>query len=76
MNLAVASPSPSLTLQLPVLATPPITVLLRVTDTHPVGFPAQWFTLPITATGNGVTRTLSMGLLVGGVRVYLPVVWK
>jgi hypothetical protein len=76
VTLTTASPSPSLTLSLPALVTPPVTVTLRVTDTHPSGSPAQWFTIPITATGGSVTRSASVGLLVGGVRVYLPVVWK
>ncbi len=76
VNLSAVSPSPSLMLSFPTLATPPITVTLRVTDTHPPGFPATWYTIPITATGSGVTRTLSVGLLVGGVRVYLPIVLK
>jgi hypothetical protein len=56
----------------------PNTVTLTVTDTHPIGplLPGVAYSLPITATGGSVTKTLSVGLLVGGVRVYLPVVLK
>ena len=31
---------------------------------------------PITGTGGGFTRTAQVGLLVGGTRVYLPVLRK
>jgi hypothetical protein len=38
--------------------------------------PGVWYTLPITATGASVTQTASVNLLVGGVRVWLPVIFK
>ncbi len=77
VTVTASSPSPSITLKLSqAIVTPPVTITLRVTDTHPSGAPAQWFTIPITATGGGVTRSASVGLLVGGTRVYLPVIWK
>jgi hypothetical protein len=34
------------------------------------------YTIPITATGGGFTRTAQARLLVGGARVYLPLVMK
>ena len=33
-------------------------------------------TLPISATGSGVTQTTTVNLLVGGAQVYLPVIVK
>jgi hypothetical protein len=49
---------------------------LTVTATHTGSalVPGLWYTLPITGTGVGFTRTTSVDLLVGGGRVYLPVV--
>jgi hypothetical protein len=46
-----------------------------VTDTHPSGS-AAWYTIPITATGGAMTHYASVGVLVGGVRVYLPIIRK
>ena len=76
VTLTTASPSPSLTLSLPALVTPPVTVTLRVTDTHPSGSSAQWFSIPITATSASVIHHVTVGLLVGGERVYLPLIWR
>jgi hypothetical protein len=48
---------------------------LAVTDTHTgTLLPGLWYTIPITGTGGGVTRTVSVSLLIGGAHVYLPVV--
>ena len=57
--------------------TPPGQVTLTITDSHlgPTLLPGQWYNVPITAT-NGVTKTTSVGLLVGGVRLYLPMVLR
>ena len=38
--------------------------------------PGLWYTIPITGTGGGVTQTTRVGLLVGGARVYLPLVLR
>jgi hypothetical protein len=79
VTVTASSPSPSLTLHLSSLVIAlPNTVTLMVTDTHPIGplLPGVAYSLPITATGGSMTKTLSVGLLVGGVRVYLPVVLK
>jgi len=35
----------------------------------------MWYNIPITAS-DGITQTTSVSLLVGGVRLYLPVVMK
>jgi parallel beta-helix repeat protein len=75
VNLSTASPSPSLLLSLaPTAVSPPGQATLTVTDTHagPTLMPGLWFHIPVTATGGGDTQTVRAGLLVGGVRVYLP----
>jgi hypothetical protein len=54
----------------------PGSINLIVTDTHPIGSPAIWYSIPLTATGGGVTHVVNTGLLIGGMRVYLPTVLK
>ena len=77
VSLVVSSPSPSLTVQLSqAVIAPPGVVTLIVTDTHPSGSPAAWYTLSITATGGDTTHVTEVGLLVGGLQVYLPVIRK
>jgi hypothetical protein len=79
VTVIASSPSPSLTLHLSTLIIAlPNMVTLTVTDTHPIGplLPGVAYSLPITATGGSVTRTLSVELLVGGVHVYLPAIIK
>jgi parallel beta-helix repeat protein len=79
VDLVAASPSPSLTVGLvPPSIGPPGKATLTVTDTHSAGspWPDVWYHVPITATGGGVTQTTSVGLLVGGTRVYLPSVLR
>jgi hypothetical protein len=76
--LDASSPSPDLDVDLaPDAVTPPAQVTLTVTDGHPgpTLLPGQWYNIPVTVT-NGVTRTTSAGLLVGGMRVYLPTVLR
>jgi hypothetical protein len=77
VTLTASSPSPSVVIGLSgSIVNVPGSITLIVTDTHPSGSPAIWFSIPITATGNGVTHAVKAGLLVGGARVYLPVVRK
>jgi hypothetical protein len=76
VDLDAPSPAPELALDLvPSAVDPPDQATLTLTDT-PTGtmLPSQWYTVPITATGGGITRTASVGLLITGVRVYMPVV--
>jgi hypothetical protein len=76
VSLVTSSPSPSLTISLsPAVITPPGIVTLIVTDTHPSGTSA-WYTIPITAMGGDITHVTNVGLLVGGERVFLPIVRK
>ncbi len=76
VTLTVASPSPSLTLALnPLVLAPGASATLTVTDTHAITLQLSlWYNLPITATGGGFTQTSSVELLIGGRRVYLPLV--
>ncbi len=78
VSLVAASPSPSLTLGLaPTVVAPPGQSTLTVTDTHSGTLvPGLLYTVSITGTGGGVTQTVSVGLLVGGARCYLPLVLK
>ncbi len=78
VSLVASSPSPSLTLQLvPTSVIPPGQATLTITDSHtgPALLPGLWYTVPITAT-DGVTQTTSVSLLVGGARLYLPLILK
>jgi len=78
VTLTTLSPALSLTVNLlPQVITPPGQVTLVVTDTH-VGLvmPGLWYSVPITATGGGIMQTTTVGLLVGGTRVYLPIIFK
>jgi hypothetical protein len=75
VTLTVTSPSPNLSLQLnPASLAVPGQSTLIVTNTYagPTLTPGVWHTIPVTATGGGVTQTASVGLLVGGTRTYLP----
>ena len=77
VTVTVSSPSPSVTIGLSgSIMNVPGSITLTVTDTHPVGSPAIWYSIPITATGSGVTHVVNAGLLVGGMHVYLPVIAK
>jgi hypothetical protein len=79
VTLSAASPSPSVTVSLvPSAVVPPASVLLTTTDTHPGPdlVPGLWYTLTITGTGGGLTRSVTVDLLVGGARVHLPLVCK
>ena len=71
------SPSPSVTIGLSGSSVDvPGSITLIVTDTHPIGSPAIWYSIPITATGHGVTHVVNAGLLIGGLKVYLPLLLK
>lgn len=78
VTLVAASPSPSLMVSLsPALVAPPWQATLTVTDTHSSPLlPGLCYTVAITGTGGGLTETANTGLLVGGGRLYLPVILK
>ena len=62
----------------PTAITPPGQATLIFTDTHTgtTLLPGLWYTVPITATGGGATQATHVGLLVGGARVWLPVILR
>ncbi len=75
ITITASSPSPSVTLHLSQASvTPPITITLTITDSHAIGSPPIAYTIPITATGGGVTRYASVSVLVNGLKVFLPIV--
>jgi parallel beta-helix repeat protein len=76
--VTATSPSPSLILSLnPTVVTPPGQVTLTADDNHTgVPFSGLRYTVPITASGGGYTQSISVQLLVGGLRVYLPLTVK
>jgi hypothetical protein len=79
VTLIAASPSPSLTLQLAATSlSPSAHTVLTVADGHSGTslLPGLWYTMPITATDGGITQSTSVGLLVGGARLWLPVMLK
>ncbi|MCG3212660.1 MAG: hypothetical protein FOGNACKC_06335 [Anaerolineae bacterium] len=73
-----AAVSPALSLQLkPSGVSTTSSAVVTLTDTHSGQLlPGVWHTLWLTATGGGLTQTAQAWLLVGGSRVYLPVVVK
>jgi hypothetical protein len=76
--LDASSPSLYLDVDLvPSSLVPPGGATLTITDSHPgpTLLPGEWYAIPITAT-NSITRTSSVSLLVGGARVYLPIILK
>jgi len=74
-----ATVNPALPLQLhPTGVVTDGNAVITLTDTHPGGslLPGVWHTLWLTATGGGLIQTLQSWLLVGGSRVYLPLLLK
>jgi hypothetical protein len=75
VTLLAASPSLSLTVTIsPATVLPPASAVLTATSQHlsPLQ-PGAWWNVPITAAGGGITETLTLSLLVGGARIFLPV---
>ncbi len=74
--LTATNPSANLIVNLaPLSIAPPGAATLIVTSSLSISTPT-WFTIPITATTAGITQTIGVNLLVGGERVYLPVIRK
>lgn len=80
VTLNIANPAPAFLNISPTSSTfsPPGQVTLTVNDLHPPGqlIPGAWYAIPATASGGGFTRTITVNLLVGGTRTYLPLVLK
>jgi hypothetical protein len=74
VTLSVVNPSPGLTVTLSSnTLLPSGVVTLTVADG---GAAAGWYTLPVTGVGGGFTQAIDVGLLIGGVRLYLPVTFR
>jgi hypothetical protein len=74
--LTTTRPSPDLIVNLaPLAIVPPGAATLIVTSSLSVSTPT-WYSIPVTATSSGLTQTIIVNLLVGGVRVYLPIIRK
>jgi hypothetical protein len=80
VTLNITNPAPAFLNMSPTSSTfsPPGQVTLTITDLHPPGqlIPGAWYAIPATASGGGFTRTITMNLLVGGTRSYLPTILK
>lgn len=75
VNLEVTSPPPGVTVNLePEAASPPAEVILQVTDTlGGAALPGRWVQVTVTGSAAGAPQvSVTVGLLVGGVEVYLP----
>jgi hypothetical protein len=76
VTLTATRPSPDLIINLaPLSIAPPGAATLIVTSSASISTP-MWFTVPVTATSVGITQMIGVNLLVGGERVYLPVIRK
>lgn len=73
-QLVFASPSPGLLAALqPTSGGLPFQATLTITDTHSgTLLPGVWYSLPITATSGSLAQSITLNLLVGGARLYLP----
>lgn len=85
--LSTINSSPELDVSLaPTSVTPPGQAILTLRDTQPSAGPGQtgaiallpglWHAVPVTGTGGGFTEVVWVDLLVGGARVYLPLIVK
>lgn len=75
--LAVSSPAAGISVMLSDSnVSPPATVTLTVTDQRPSppALPGSWYEMTLESTALGETRAHPVGLLIGGSRLYLPVV--
>ena len=79
VTLEAVSPSASLLVNLDAssITEPGGQIILTVEDLHttPV-MPGQWYTIPITASADGLVQTSNVNVLVGGSHTYLPLVTK
>jgi hypothetical protein len=70
------TPSSNLIVNLaPLSIAPPGAATLIVTSSASISTPT-WYTIPVPATSTGITQTIGVNLLVGGERVYLPIIRK
>jgi hypothetical protein len=73
VNLAVINPSPSLSTTLSTQTLTPLQPV-TLTVTHDGTLGTQVYVLSITGMGAGFTQSSEVTLLVGGTRLYLPII--
>ncbi len=76
VSLVADNPSTNLALSLsPAQVKPPGQATLVLTDTLSSlsSLPGLWYTIPITGASGGIVQSTQVKLLVGGARLYLPV---
>lgn len=79
VDISVSPPSSDLQLSLSdTTVSPPADVILTVTDTHPAGSlsSGEWYKLTLTGSSGSNSYNTTADLLVGGTRVYLPLVLR
>lgn len=79
VTLTPPSPLPNLSVSLaPTFFTSSGQAILTLTDQHTPGplVPGQFYNLSVIGTGGSVTRTVTVSLLVGGNKTYVPIVLK
>lgn len=78
VTLSVASPAPALTVSIaPTVLAAGETATLTVKDVHTGTFElGLGYVITVTGVGGGVTQTTDVRLLVGGARLYLPLVMR
>ena len=78
VTVSANSPSPYLSIDIaPTDIAGAEVALLTVTDNHSGALPlGEWFQITVSGEGNGFRNTTELGLLVGGTRLFFPVVGK
>ncbi len=79
VTLETVSPSANLsvTLDTAVISAPGGQLHITLKDTHtPPVQPGQWYTVPLTATAGTLVQAVTINVLIGGSRTYLPAVFK
>ena len=78
ITLSTTSPSPNLKLKFtPAVLTPPNkTVTLSIEDSHPASSSSLSYQVPLQATGEGFSGETQFKVVVGGTKLYLPLIFK
>jgi hypothetical protein len=79
VTLTAKNPSPNIILNLaPPTLIPPAQAILILTSTHTISplIPGEFVAVALTGTSQGLTKTTTATLLVGGAQLYLPLIVK
>jgi len=76
VSIVATSPSSDLILSLnPPTIIPPGESILSINDTHPISSTEAFFyNIPITTIGGDIIKTTSVGLVINGFQIYLPII--